>query len=126
MRAEEEALLWEEASKQADEEAKKAKEEEEKRKEAREKRISKSREAEKKFGAATGGGSGFGFFSSGLNDPLIKVKEKKEEEDDLMVPPPATNTGLGEMDEVDDLIRAAEERQARIEKELLDLVWDDL
>ncbi|CAJ1937281.1 unnamed protein product [Cylindrotheca closterium] len=128
MRAEEEALLWEEATKQADEEAKKAKEEEEKRKEAKEKRIAKSREAQKKFGDATGGGSGFGFFSSGLNDPLIKVREKKEEEDDdLMLPPPtSTSAGVGEMDEVDDLIRAAEERQARIEKELLDLVWDDL
>ncbi|KAL3928649.1 MAG: hypothetical protein SGBAC_012557 [Bacillariaceae sp.] len=128
MRAEEEARLWEEASMLADEEAKKAKKEEEKKKEAREKRITKSREAQKKFGDATGGGSGFGFFSSGLNDPLIKVKEKKEEEDDLMLPPPttSTSTGLDDLDEVDDLIRAAEERQAQIEKELLDLAWDDL
>jgi len=124
MRAEEEARLWEEASKQADEEAQKAKEEEEKRKTAREARIAKSREAQKKFGDATGGGSGFGFFSSGLNDPLVKVKAKKEEVEDL--PLPAPSGGLGEMDEVDDLIRAAEERQARIEQELLDLCWDDL
>lgn len=79
---------------------------------------------EKRFGDATGGGSGFGFFSSGLGDPLIKVKEKKNEDEDGLLTGASAVTGVSGIDEVDDLIRAAEERQARIERELLDLAWD--
>eukprot|EP00980_Cylindrotheca_fusiformis_P000246 scaffold54_cov110-Cylindrotheca_fusiformis.AAC.4 len=124
LRVEEEARLWEEASKQAEKEANIAAEEERKRAERREKRLSSSRESQRMFGEATGGGSGFGFFSSGLGDPLIKVKEKKADEDELLLTGSSAVTGVSDIDEVDDLIRAAEERQAKIERELLDLAWD--
>jgi hypothetical protein len=56
-----------------------------------------------------------------LGESLIKEKDIKNKDSDDDILAYADSSGVNE---IDILIREAEERQQRIEQELLDLAWD--